>query len=237
MRWFRLGQGKRQVERDPGRQETLLKEIQQQYGAHVRVPFPDQVDALTRLLGGDDGLVAAAGVLGLFADAAYTDLLAQASDLHRRTGHGFAVDRRDYRPLWQAAGAELRWPLFSLPPGLHPYVQVSAAVAVIGGQARRSVKVTDPEPLLAHLFEVYDLTLAGWEFARVRVDTDAATLAGRLVTAARELRAVMPDPPPLPPPVRELMRRNRTVDVYEAAGDRVVGVLNPGRELRESLLV
>ena len=81
-----------------------------------------------------------------------------------------------------------------------------------------------------------DLTLAGWEYARVRVDTDAAALAGGLISTARELRAAMPDPPPLPPPVRELMRRNRTVDVHDPAGDRIVGAINPGREMREALL-
>ena len=42
-------------------------------------------------------------------------------------------------------------------------------------------------------------------------------------------------PSPLPSPVRELMRRNHTVDVHDAGG-RVVGGSNPGRELRQSLL-
>lgn len=236
MRWFRLGLGKRQVQHDPDRQAQLLTEARQQFGAHVRVRFADQAGAVARLLDGDDGLLVAAGMVGMFADAAHADLLAQAADLHRRTGRGFAVDRANYRPLWRAAGPELRWPLFALPGGLHPYVQVSAAVTVIGGQARRSVRVTDPDPLLAHLFEVLDLTLAGWEFARVRVDTDAAGLAGGLISTARELRAAMPDPPPLPPPVRELMRRNRTVDVHDPTGGRIVGAINPGKEMREALL-
>ncbi|RSM70070.1 hypothetical protein DMB66_09760 [Actinoplanes sp. ATCC 53533] len=236
MRWFRLGLGRRQVQHDPDRQERLLTEARQQFGAHVRVRFADQAGAVARLLDGDDGLLVAAGMLGMFADAAHADLLAQAADLHRRTGHGFAVDRANYRPLWRAAGPELRWPLFALPGGLHPYVQVSAAVTVIGGQARRTVRVTDPDPLLAHLFEVLDLTLAGWEWARVRVDTDAAALAGGLISTARELRAAMPDPPPLPPPVRELMRRNRTVDVHDPADGRIVGGINPGKEMREALL-
>jgi hypothetical protein len=236
MRWFRLGLGKRQVQHDPGRQQELLQEVRQQFGAHVRVRFADQAGAVARLLDGDDGLLVAAGMLGVFADAAHADLLAQAADLHRRTGHGFAVDRANYRPLWRAAGPELRWPLFALPAGLHPYVQISAAVTVIGGQARRTVRVTDPDPLLAHLFEVLDLTLAGWEYARVRVDTDAAALAGGLISTTRELRAAMPDPPPLPPPVRELMRRNRSIDVHDPAADRIVGAINPGKEMREALL-
>jgi len=236
MRWFRLGLGRRQVQHDPDRQEELLKEVRQQFGAHVRVRFADQADAVARLLDGDDGLMVAAGVLGMVADAAHADLLAQAADRHRRTGHGFAVDRTNYRPLWRAAGPELRWQLFALPSGLHPYVQVSAAVTVIGRQARRIVRVTDPDPVLAHLFEVLDLTLAGWEYARVRVDADAAALVGGLISTARELRAAMPDPPPLPPPVRELMRRNRTVDVLDPAADRIVGAINPGKEMREALL-
>ena len=38
----------------------------------------------------------------------------------------------------------------------------------------------------------------------------------------------MPEPPPLPPPVRELMRRNNTIDVHDPTGSRVVGAYNPG---------
>lgn len=228
MRWFRLG--RRQVQHDPGRQEALLHDIRQRFGTHVRVGFSDQADAIVRLLDDDDGLVVAAGMLREFADAAHAELLAQAA------GRGWAVDRRNYRPLWQAAGPELRWPLFELRCGLHPYLQVTAAVAVLGGQARRAVRVADPDPQLAHVFEVLDLTLVGWEYARVRVDVDAATLADRLISTARELRAAMGDPPPLPPAVRELMRRNHTVDVYDPAGSRIVGAFNPGRSLRESLL-
>ena len=40
----------------------------------------------------------------------------------------------------------------------------------------------------------------------------------------------------VPEPVRELMRRNNTVDVYDPQGSRVVGAINPGRLMRESLL-
>ena len=39
--------------------------------------------------------------------------------------------------------------------------------------------MTDPNPLLTRVFEVLDLTTAGWEYGRVRVDTDAAALADR----------------------------------------------------------
>jgi hypothetical protein len=235
MRWFRLGLGGRQVQHDPGRQQELLQDIRQRFGPHVQGRFGDQADAITRLLDGDDGLSAAAEVLREFADAAHTDLLAQAAELHRRTGWGVVVDRRNYRPLWKAAGAELRWPLFG-PGGLHPYIQVAAAVTVLGAQARRAIRVTDAEVLLAHVFEVLDLTLVGWEFARVRVDADYAGLADRLISAARDLRDAMGEPPPLPPPVRELMRRNNTLDVYDAITNRVVRGFNPGKTMREALL-
>jgi hypothetical protein len=236
MRWFRLGLGKRQVQHDPARQEALGRDVRHRFGAHGQGRFPEQADAVAGLLEGDDGLSVAAGILREFADAAHAELLGQATDLYRRTGYGPAVDRRNYRPLWQEAGAQLRWPLFALPGGLHPYVHVVAAVTVVGARARRSVQVTDPEPLLAHVFEVLDLTVAGWEYGRVRVDVDAATLADRLVSAARALRAAMPEPPPLPPAVREMMRRNYTVDVQDPAGHRIVSAVNPGRMMRESLL-
>jgi hypothetical protein len=235
MRWFQLG--KRRVEQDPARQEALLRDVRQRFGAHVPAPFGAQAEAVAGLLTGDDGLIVAVRILGEFADAAYGDLFAQAGELYRRTGRGFAVDRRNYRPLWQTAGPELRWSLFELPGGLHPYVQVAAAVTVVGAQARRTVRVTDPEPLLAHVFEVLDLTVAGWEYGRVRVDVDGAALADRLIATARDLRAALPDePPPLPPPVRELMRRNNTVDVYAPTEHRIAGAFNPGRTMRESLL-
>jgi hypothetical protein len=235
MRWF--GLGRRRVEHDPARQEALLADVRERFGLQARMSFAEQAGAVARLLDGDDGLLVAARILREFADTAHSDLLAQATALYRRTGHGFAVDRRNYRPLWQDAGPQLRWALFELPGGLQPYVQVAAAAAVVGTQARRVVRLTDPDPLLTHLFEVLDLTIAGWEYGRVRVDVDAAALAEQLITAARDLRAAMPEAPPLPPPVRELMRRNNTVDVYDPAQNRIVGGINPGRLMRESLLV
>jgi hypothetical protein len=227
MRWLRLGRGGRQVQHDPGREQALLQDVRQRFGAHVRVRFPDQAAEVTRLLDGDDGLFAAADILREFADSAHAQLSAQI---------GFAADRRNYRQLGLAPGPELRWSLFALQCALHPYVQVAAAVTVVGTQARRCVRVTDPVPLLSHLFEVLDLTIAGWEFGHILVDVDAAALADRLVSAARDLRDAMGDPPPLPPPVRELMRRNNTIDVYDPAGYPVVGAINPGRIMRERLL-
>ncbi|WP_416900440.1 hypothetical protein [Micromonospora echinospora] len=236
MRWLQRVLGKEQVQHDPGRQEALLQEVRHRFGARVQMRPAEQVDAVTRLLNGDDGLVVAARVLHEFAENAHTDLLTQAYELHRHTGRRLIVDRRNYRPLWREAAPALRWSLFELPSGFHPYVQVVAAVTVVGGGASRYVQATDPKPLLSHLFEILDLTIAGWEYQRVRVDTDAATLAYRLIMAARDIRAAMDDPPPLPPPVRELMRRNNTVDVLDPAGNRVVGGFNPGAEMRAALL-
>lgn len=236
MRWLRLGLGKREAPQDPGRQVAVLQEIRQRYGAHEQAAFAVQADAVARLLDGDDGLVVAASVLAEFTASANHELLVQAAELHRRTGQAFPVDRRNYRPLWRTAGAYLHWPLFVLPCGLHPYVHVAAAASVVGARARRAVKVLYPEPVAAQLFEVLDLTIAGWEFGRVPVDADAASLAGRLIGAGRDLLAAMDEPPRLPPPVRELMRRNHTVDVYDLTANRIVGAFNPGREMREALL-
>jgi hypothetical protein len=237
MRWFRLGLGKRQIQNDPDQQAALLREVRQRFGAHVRMPYHQQADAVAALLTGDDGLVVAAGIFQEFANAALTDLLTQTADLQRRTGRRFVVDRRNYRPLWREAGQALQWPLFALPGGLHPYVQVAGAVAVVGSQARRLVKVTNPEPVLSHVFEILDLTIDGWDHGRVQVDVDGATLADRLIWCARQILDAMSEPPPLPPPVREQMRRNNTIDVYDLAANRVVSSINPGKEMRETLLV
>ncbi|GIJ30322.1 hypothetical protein Vqi01_54840 [Micromonospora qiuiae] len=189
------------------------------------------------MLNDDDGLVVAARIVSEAADEAHADLQAQAHDVHRRTGRRLLVHRRNYRQLWKEAGPALRWPLFALPCGLHPYAQVSAAVAVVGSRASRLGQVTDPNPLLARVFEVLDLTTAGWEYGQVRVDTDAAVLADRLISTAGQVLAAIDDPPRLPPPVREVMRRNNTLDVHDPTGPRVVGGINLGARMRESLLV
>ena len=228
MRWF--GLGKRRVQHDPGRQLELLSQVRQQFGPHLRVRLADQAAQVTELLAGDDGLAVAAQIVHQFADAAHAEVTGQAAGL------GYAVDRRNYRPLWQAAGARLRSPLFAQPGGLNPYIQVAAAVAVISGQARQMVRVTDPYPLHAHLFEVLDLTIAGWMFGRVLVDVDGATLAHNMIGAARDLRAAMPDEPPLPDPIREQMRSKASFDVHDPAVSRVLGRLDPGQEMREALL-
>ncbi|MGX6603110.1 hypothetical protein ACWKSP_13360 [Micromonosporaceae bacterium Da 78-11] len=235
MRWF--GLGKRQVQQDPGLGRVLVDDVRQRFGGHVQARFADQADAVVQVLQGDDGVAAAIAILREFTDAAYADLHAQTAELYRRTGRGFAADRGNYRQLGQAAGPELRWSLFALPGGLHPYVQVAAAVTVLGAQARQAVKATAPVPLLARVFEALDLTLAGWEFGGVGVDVDAAALAERLITTARDLRGAMGEPPSLPDPVRDLMRNNNTVNVYDPTTGNVVGGLNPGELMRESFLI
>ncbi|WP_306215689.1 hypothetical protein [Actinoplanes sp. RD1] len=233
MRFFGLGSRKRQIEHDPDRQRALLEEARQRFGRQARVPFPDQSAELQRMLTGDDGLAVAAHIVHEAADTAHADLMSQVTELRRRTGHPLSLDRRNYRPLWSAAGGYLRWSLFDLP--LHPYAQIAASVAVLDADAKRAVRLADPEPLLARMFELLDLTIAGWEFGRVRVDTDAASLAEGLIFATRNLRDAI-DPPPLPPPVRELMRRNNTVQVLDTMSDRVAGGFNPGKTMRECLL-
>jgi hypothetical protein len=237
MRWLRRLLSSRRVQLNPGRQQALLLDVRHRYGARSQVRFPEQVEAITRMLNDDDGLVVAAQIVSEAADEAHADLQAQAHDVHRRTGRRLLVHRRNYRPLWKEAGPALRWPLFALPCGLHPYAQVAAAVAVVGSRAPRLGRVSDPNPLLTRVFEVLDLTTAGWEYGRVRVDTDAAALADRLISTAGQVLAAIDDPPRLPPPVRELMRRNSTLDVHDPTGPRVVGGINLGARMRETLLV
>jgi hypothetical protein len=185
MRWLQRLLGRKQIQHDPGRQEALLQDVRHRFGARAQVRYADQVDAVVRLLDGDDGLAVAARIVGEFADDADRELVGQAYELHRRTGRRLMVDRRNYRPLWRTAGPELRWTLFELPCGFHPYVQVAAAVTVLGAGAPRFVRMADPVRPLAHVFEVLDLTTVGWEFGRVRVDTDGASLAHQLIQTVR----------------------------------------------------
>ncbi|WP_127501534.1 hypothetical protein [Actinoplanes solisilvae] len=236
MRWFKFGSGKSKAPEVDGRQQALVDDVRVRFGPHQPGTFREQADAAVPFMAGDDGILAAAGVLREFADAAHADLWQQAANLSRRTGYAFPVDRANYRPLWRDAEGDLRWPLFELPCRLHPYIHVNAAATVLAGQAKRVSKVTDPYQAIAHVFEILDLTIDGWEFARVRPDTDGATLAHRLIGAGRDLRAALSDEPPLPQCVRELMRRNNTVDVYDPQAPRIVGGFNPGKEMREALL-
>ncbi|MBW6437328.1 hypothetical protein KZ829_26685 [Actinoplanes hulinensis] len=227
MRWFRFGSGGRQAQTDPGRQQELLRELRTRFGGQATARFAGQAAEAAALLDGDDGLVAATLVLRESADTAFAAMAAQ----------GFPVERRDYRWTWQSAGTRLRSPLTTVPAGaFHPYVQTTAAVTVAGNQAKQLVRIVDANPVLTHVLELLDLVTAGWEYGGVRPDADSATLAARLIAAARDIRDAMSDTPPLPSPIREQMRRNNTVDVRDPATNRVVGGFNPGKEMREALL-
>jgi hypothetical protein len=229
MRWLR-DLGKRRIPQDPVRQQELLGELRQRFGPYAPGKHADQVARATALLAGVDGVVVAATVLREFADAAYANVAAQSAAL------GLAADRRNYRPLWESAGKRLRSPLFAAPAGLHPYIQVAAAVQAVGGQPTETVRVAAPVPALNHMFEILDLTLAGWEFGRILVDVDGATLAVNLITAATAIRNELSDPPPIPQPARMQMRSNKSVHVLDPAVSRIVGQWNPGKQMRECLL-
>ncbi|BCY12043.1 hypothetical protein [Actinoplanes sp. L3-i22] len=228
MRWLR-GLGKRRIEQDPARQREILREIRQ-FGPHGPGKLSDQAVRTAAMLDGIDGVAVAGVVMRDFADGAFANFARQSAAL------GMTADRRNYRELWESAGKRLKSPLFTTRGELHPYVHVAAAVSVVGGQAATTVRVVDPLPLLSHMFEVLDLTLAGWEFGRVLVDVDGATLAVNLITAATAIRGEMSDPPPLPMPARTQMRSNKSVNVLDPAVSRIVGQWNPGKQMRECLL-
>jgi len=237
MRWFRRTPAEGPVELDPARQEALVQEIRHGFGQHVRVPFHQQVDALVPRFEGDDGLYVAIRIVWAIADEAHASIQAQVAELNRM-GRSYPLDRRYYRALWQQAGRELSYPLFALRSGFHPYIHLPAALATIGANAARTLKLADPAAVLSRMFEVVELVMVGWESGLVRVDTDAAYLMSRLISAARDVRvAVGDEPPPLPPAMRELMRRNRTTPVYDQGGTSVVGGINVGAEMRPAFLV
>lgn len=237
MRWFRRTPAESPVQLDPARQEALVQEIRQRFGPQARVPFHEQIDAVAARLDGDDGIVVAIRVGWEIAEEAYAGIAAQVNDLNRM-GRNYALDRRRYRALWRQANQELRYPLFALRNGFHPYIHLPAALTVIGGNAARCLKLANPAAVLGHLFEVAELTIVGWEAGLVRVDTHAAHLMQELISASKELRlAVGDEPPPLPPAIRELMRSNRVTPVYDPNGGRVIGGLNVGAEMRPAFLV
>ena len=233
MRWFRRKPNDRQVHERAAQQTAIVDDVRHRFGPHQPGSFQDQAHAVAGLLTGPAGLDAAATIVHEFADSAHKEIQALAAALSRSLGYQFRVDRSNYRSLWQDAQADLRWPLFNLPGGLFPYIHVAAAVQVIGAHPKQT---TTPDPLLAHLFELLDLTIAGWEFANVRVDTDGANLVTALITTTRALRMAMPKEPPLPTPIRDLMRRNNTINVHAPNAPHVVTTITPGRHLREVLL-
>jgi hypothetical protein len=216
MRLFRRQSADKPAQRDPDRHEALLQQIRQPHGR----------DELVALLGGtDDGLSVAVRIVHDVAEEAHADVVSQVAQ----------AGGRDYRRLWQSAGPNLRFPLYTLPCGFHPNTHLAAALTVISGAAPRCVRLTDPAALLAHVLELIDLTVAGWEFGKVSVDTDAASLMERLISAATQIRAATGEPP-LPSTIRELMRRNNTTDIYDPTGATVVGGVNVGAELRKAFL-
>lgn len=230
MRWFRRAPAEK---RDTGRQDAMVQEVRGRFGPAVQLPFRAQVDTMVPLLEGDDGLLAAARILADVAREAQADVLRQVAEINRR----YALSSSTYHGLWRAGARDLRFPLFALPSGFHPYIHVPAALAVIGGSAKRCIKLTDPATVLGNMFDVVDLTSAGWEFGRILVDTDGAFLMRSLITAATKVRtAVGDEPPPLPSAIRSLMRRNNTVQVYDPAGRTVVDSINLGGEMRPAFL-
>ncbi|GIJ48751.1 hypothetical protein Val02_56370 [Virgisporangium aliadipatigenens] len=228
MRWFRR-RGGGPSDLDPARQEELLREVRR-FGTDGRARPADEVAALTPLLTEPDGLAVAARLVQEAAGEAFAGVRAQISA-------GYPVDRRNYRVLWRAAGARLRTPLFELPGRLHPYVHLTAAAGALGDHADRVSKLIAPQPVVDALVELLDLVTASWEFGGVPADPDGADLVRALIHAAGQIRAVMPDEPaPLPPGIRELMRRNNTTPVVDPAAHRVVGGINVGAEIRPAFL-
>ena len=223
MRWFRRKRADRPLLVDPARQEELIADIRRRFGEHVPDRFEEQARALSGLLRDDDGMAVAVKIVHDTAELAYADLQQQAR-----------VDRRDYRALYQRLSPRLQYRLTD--QGFHPYVHLAAALVAVEADVKRAMVVTDPNWLLIHTLELLDLTVSGWEFARVPVTVDDARLVSRLIAAAMRMRLTEDEPPALPPGIRDLMRSNRTMDVHDQAGV-VVGGINPGAEARRSFLI
>jgi hypothetical protein len=229
MRWFRRKPADKALLVDPVRQEALIADIRRRFGAHVPVRFGEQAGALAALFNDDNGLAVATVIVQRMAQEAYADVQAQAA------ARGRAVDRRNYRALYRQMGPDLKYRLAALPCGFHPYVHLGAAVTAIAVHPKQAMVLTDPNWLLIHTLELLDLTVAGWEFGRVPVTADAADLVGRLISAAMQIRLTEDEPPALPPGIRDVMRSNRTSNIYDQAG-AVIGSINVGEQTRRSFL-
>jgi hypothetical protein len=230
MRWFRRRRADRALLLDPARQEAMVADIRHRYGGHVPVRIQEQVGSLVQLFSDDDGLAVAIRIVHETADRAHADVQAQASALGR------GVDRHNYRALFRQLGPGLRERLAELPSGFHPYVHLEAALTAVEVDVKRAMVLTDPNLLLLHTLELLDLTVSSWEFGRAPVTADAARLVSRLIAAATRMRLTEDDPPALPPGIREVMRSNRTTNVYDQAGT-LLGTINVGAETRRSFLI
>ncbi|MDG6103300.1 hypothetical protein Daura_17475 [Dactylosporangium aurantiacum] len=229
MRWFRRKRAE-QPAVDPARQEALLADVRQRFGGHVPAPAHEQAAALAPLLRGDDGVAVATRIVHDTAEHAHAELRARAA------ARGLGLDRRNYRALYRQLGPDLQYRLADGGPPFHPYVHLPAALSAVDADVRRAMAVTDPNWLLIHTLELLDLTVSGWEFARVPVTADAAGLVSRLIAAATRMRLTEDEPPALPPGIREVMRTNRTLHVHDQTG-AVVGTINVGAETRRSFLL
>jgi hypothetical protein len=229
MRWFRRKPADSSLLVDPVRQEALIADIRRRFGGHVPVPVHQQVDALVALFNDDDGLAVATVIVHRMAEQAHADVQAQAA------ARGLGVDRRRYRALYRQRGPDLNYRLAELPGGFHPDVHLGAALAAIAAHPKRAMVLTDPNWLLVHTLELLDLTVSGWEFGKVPVGAEAADLVGRLIGAAMQLRLTEDEPPSLPPGIREVMRSNRSTDIYDRTG-ALIGTINVGELTRRSFL-
>ena len=187
MRWFRRTRDER-LEQPNAAQQMMINDVRQRFGIRQPGSFHHQAAAVAEALTGPDGVAAAAGIVHEFADSAHSEIQRMAAELSRHVGYQFVVDRANYRPMWREAKPDLRWPLFDLPCGLFPYIHVAGALRAISARVKFT---TDQNRLHDHLFEILDLTISGWEFASVRVDTDGAALASLLISTTRDLRATM----------------------------------------------
>lgn len=229
MRWFRRKQAV-QPTVDPARQAALLADVRRQFGWHVPSPAHEQAGALAHLLRGDDGVAVATRIVHDTAEHAHAEIRTQAA------ARGLGLDRRNYRAMYRQLGPDLQYRLADGVSPFHPYVHLTAALSAVEADVKRAMVLTDPNWLLIHTLELLDLTVSGWEFARVPVTTDAAGLVSRLIATATRMRLTEDEPPALPPGIREVMRSNRTLQVHDQSGT-VVGTINVGAETRRSFLL
>jgi hypothetical protein len=136
MRWFRRGSADNEVALDPARQQALIQDIRLRFNPQAQMRFDQQAAALAPMLSAEDNALAvAARIVRDSAEECYADVYAQVGDVSRRSGHQYAIDRRNYRALWRHFGPHLRTPMFSLPCGFHPYIHLRSPSS---GRMRRA---------------------------------------------------------------------------------------------------